>query len=93
MYADIVFLQGDEAAPIVDQLFQVNECVAHGISAESFEQVLSYLRNWDYGDEPAEYRDHLGAGTGDVVIYDDDGVHVLVANLKLNHISLYRIGT
>lgn len=92
MYADIVFLQGDEATPVVDQLFQVQECVAHGMTEESIKEVISYLANWDNGDEPIEFRDNLGAGAGDVVVYTDDGQYVLTANLGLNHVGLYKIG-
>jgi hypothetical protein len=90
-YMDIVFLQGDEGREVADRLFTVEGACAHGITAESAEEAVEYLSQWDYGDDDGELRDELPAGSNDAVIFADGGEYVLTAHLGLGYVGLSRI--
>ena len=95
-YETIVFLQGDEASPVIDMLYgwQGDEWHCHylGATTEGVDAALEYLRQWDYGD-PGEERDTPSAGTSDARWELADGAYLLTANLGLGYVGLERVNS
>ena len=76
-YTDIVFMDGEEGARILDIINEKGEIAA-----------VEYLTQWDYG-EAGETRTELGAGSHDTR-FDHDG-YALTYNQDLGYAALARI--
>ena len=91
MFAHIVFIAGDEASEIIDDLYNresTDSVLYHGADEESITRAVQTLTDWDYGDYD-DVSDSTGAGTS-----DDEwsaGVYVLTANLGLGYVALSRV--
>jgi hypothetical protein len=89
-YAEIVFLQGDEAEECVTALCNIDGVVVRGVTAESVRSAVEYLAQWDMG-EYGEVRDEIPAGSNDTVIIADGGEYVLTVNAGLTCVGLSRV--
>jgi hypothetical protein len=76
-YANVVFLQGDEAIEVLELLD------AHGVGA-----AIEYLSEWDYGDY-GEVSDAKRAGYSDSTV--TSAPYVLTWNERMGYIGLERI--
>lgn len=83
-YVSVVFLQGDEADRVLDQ-----------IDADGITAGIRYLQRWDYGNETTDTALAHGhvydtVPTGALDWTAEHGDHVLVANPHLGQVSLLR---
>lgn len=78
-FADIIFLQGNEYAEMLEELGDENP---------DPEVIADYLKQWDQGDGGNEVSKELGAGTEDEVHEFDD--YVLTLNHNLGYAGLSR---
>ena len=76
-YADIIFLQGDEADEFLNVLHE------HGET-----EVIERLKDWDSG-EHYDIREERGGGTNDSS--STHGEYVLTYNTALSYIGLEKI--
>ena len=84
LYKQIVFVQGDEADEIINNLYSIDGSTAHGASAESIKEAVEYLKQWETGDEEVEIE--LGAGSIDDIW--EEGDYILSANMGLTYVGL-----
>jgi hypothetical protein len=89
-YANIVFMQDDDADYVLDRLCRVHDWViADGPTQETIEAAIDYLAQWDYGTESEhDLRDEIGAGTSDDIF--EHGDYVLTWHLGLGYVGLMR---
>lgn len=78
-YQHVVFLQGDEAAEVLDGVFD----------REGIERTVEYLTQWDTGDGIPEISDRSSAGAGDDTARVGD--YLLSWNLRRGYIGLERV--
>lgn len=95
-YQTIVFIDGDEADTVINDLYNCDGVVAHGMSNESIRNAVAYLMQWEYHDTPDEFNTTPEPPFG---AYDDtidsgyeclNGGYILSANLPMNYVSLTR---
>lgn len=76
-YADIVFMQGDDADAALDLL-----------NLEGVDALGCHLSEWDYG-EPGEIRDELPAGDGDYI--GEWGEYIISWSWKYGYVGMSRV--
>jgi hypothetical protein len=90
-YVEVVFMEGDDAYDLLDQLTRVDGVVMHGSTDDTVADAVRYLADWDYGQETtdAHTRDTEPWGK-----HDDRatvGNYVLSWNYNLAYVSLTRV--
>lgn len=85
-WMSVVFLQGDEADRVLDM-----------IDVDGVDAAVTYLGQWDYGDETRDAAlingyvyDEVPQSPTDRVVLDDESGHALTYNRSFGYVSLLR---
>lgn len=84
-YREVVFLQGEEAATIIDRLGRVDGVLYRGHTAETVAEAVEHLAQWDTGE--GEVRSSAAFGDSDLI---EHGEYTLTWSPRNDYIGLYR---
>ena len=89
-WVSIVYDQGEMADEVLKKMLRHDGQVTYqGVTQESIDEALDYLKEWDYGEE-SEHTTYEGISWGSSDATEEVGEYVIAYNLHFGYVSLNR---